>query len=237
VAGVAVPLRRLPQATFLLALALPPILLFNLQPLLGPAGQPHWSMAGWLFLFPLLGQAAAAARDRLRRWPLLLAGASTLAVAAALTAALLFADAFALFAGIPDIAGFARESMSWTGVREALAAQHLDRRPNTFLAAVNWREAASLAEAERHAASIVLFSDDPRGFAFLDTPAAHLGADALFAVDPAEAPAVMALAPGYFATVENLGTVETSSGGAPAFPTTLLLAHTLQRAFPLPYGP
>jgi 4-amino-4-deoxy-L-arabinose transferase-like glycosyltransferase len=54
--------RRGGEWRLLPVLALPPILVFNLIPLIGPAGLPHWSMAGWLFLFPALGDVLARAR-------------------------------------------------------------------------------------------------------------------------------------------------------------------------------
>ncbi len=78
----AIGIRRGPGDRFLLALALPAILLFNLVPLIGSAGLPHWSMAGWLFLFPLLGRWLAEARDAGRRWPAVFGWASGLAMAA-----------------------------------------------------------------------------------------------------------------------------------------------------------
>src|SRR3984957_14090275 len=40
---------------FLLCLGLPAIVLFSLTPLWGGRGQPHWTMPGWLFAFPLMG--------------------------------------------------------------------------------------------------------------------------------------------------------------------------------------
>ena len=41
------------------ALAAPTIAIFTLAPIFGPKGLPHWSMPGWLLLFPLLGQYLA----------------------------------------------------------------------------------------------------------------------------------------------------------------------------------
>src|SRR6185437_8141758 len=56
----------------LCCMATPPILLFTLITLGGNRGLPHWSMVGYLMLFPLLGDAVArrlAQRDRVaRRW-------------------------------------------------------------------------------------------------------------------------------------------------------------------------
>ena len=61
-----------PRRWFGLMLAAPAIVLFTLAPLFSPKGLPHWSMPGWLFLFPLLGlmltRAAAAGKAWPRRW-------------------------------------------------------------------------------------------------------------------------------------------------------------------------
>ena len=52
---------------FLVCLALPTIVVFTLTPLWGAKGLPHWSMPGWLFVYPLLGAwLAAAARGGAR---------------------------------------------------------------------------------------------------------------------------------------------------------------------------
>jgi 4-amino-4-deoxy-L-arabinose transferase-like glycosyltransferase len=56
---VAIPLViaciKMKKPALLLWLALPIIILFTLTPLWGRRGLPHWTMAGWFFLFPILG--------------------------------------------------------------------------------------------------------------------------------------------------------------------------------------
>ena len=56
-AGLVSGMRRWRQdrRLFLLCLSLPPIILFTAAPLWIEKGQPHWSMAGWFFVFPLMG--------------------------------------------------------------------------------------------------------------------------------------------------------------------------------------
>lgn len=226
---------RWPYAGFCLALALPAVLLFNLQPFFGPAGQPHWSMAGWLFLFPLLGRALADQRSKGRRWPFAMTGVSGVVFAALAGTVLVYANDYSLFAHFKGIDAFARESNSWTGVRKALTDKGLLTRPHTFLAATGWRHAASFAEAVRPQAPIVLFSNDPRGFAFRDQSGNHIGEDGVFAVLPTEAAQTIHMAKKYFASVETLGTYPTYLDGVAAFSITIVLAHNLQRPFPLPY--
>ena len=50
-------------ARLLLWLALPPLLLFALLPLVGQRAIPHWFNSGWLFAYPLAGAWLARSRD------------------------------------------------------------------------------------------------------------------------------------------------------------------------------
>jgi 4-amino-4-deoxy-L-arabinose transferase-like glycosyltransferase len=235
-AGLVALWRRSPAGNFLLALALPPILLFNLLPLLGSAGLPHWSMAGWLFLFPLLGKALAGARGRGRLWPLLLAGLSALSLAGIAVVAVLVVSNFRTIAGNDNLNGFLIEATSWSGLRQGLAEKGLLDRPNTFLAASNWQDASRAAEAVRPAQPAVAFDGDPRGFAFLGAPDRYLGMDALIAVRGSDAAPANALAARYFDSVEPVGTFVTLKGGIPAYTTTVVLAHRLKLPVRSPYA-
>ena len=79
VAGLASAFRRRgdDRRLFLLCLSLPPIVLFTLTPLWGGRGQPHWTMPGWFFAFPLLGawvDEFGLSAGALRRWAVLSSG-------------------------------------------------------------------------------------------------------------------------------------------------------------------
>ena len=59
------------RSWYCLCLGLPAIVLFTAVPLWGDRGLPHWQMAGWLMLFPVLGDhlaREAAVRSRPRTW-------------------------------------------------------------------------------------------------------------------------------------------------------------------------
>ena len=232
----AVVARKNPAARFCLALALPAIVLFNLLPLLGDAGLPHWSMAGWLFLFPLLGKALADARQAARAWPLALAAFSAVILIALVGAVVLLATNYRIADPSPEIDRGLIEATSWTGVRDGLVASGELARPHTFLAAMSWLDAAHLAEALRPAAPPVVLGDDPRGFAFLDSPQRHIGEDALLAVAPAELAGTRAFLAAHFDSVETIGTFETLKGGLPAYSHIVLLAHDFHGGVTPPYG-
>lgn len=231
VAVIAAARAKAPGTAFFLYLGLPMVLLFNLQPLIGPTGQPHWSMAGWLFLFPLMGWLMSRA-GRVVGWAM--AGLSAVAILALAVTALFFVDVHRLFVNIRGIDVFAAESVQWTGVRQALEAEGLVARPNTFLAAMNWRDTAKFAETMRR--PVVALGNDPRGFAFLTRPADHLGQDALVPVPPGEMAAVRRVLEPAFASIETVGTYPTYLDGVVAFEVTILLARDLHTPLPRRYG-
>jgi len=228
--------RRGGEGRLLVALALPAILLFNLLPLFGPTGLPHWSMAGWLFLFPALGDLLARGRVVGRAWPVVFSGLSALTILGLTVSALALGSNYRMVSGNPDLNYYLAEATSWTGVADGLRAKGLITRPNTFYAALNWQDGARLAEAVRPADPVVVFGADPRGFAFVASPGARLGEDALFVVRAADAASATDFAGKYFDTVEAVGTFTTTKGGTPAFSNTVLLAHRLKQVPERPYG-
>jgi len=234
--AVAIGARRWPRSAFLLALGLPAILVFNLLSLTGSAGLPHWSMPGWLFLFPLLGAALAAAAERGRRWPRILGWASALSIAAIAVAAVALLSNWRVYSADAGINHALIEATSWTGLRQGLAEKGLLDRPNTFLAATSWLDGAHMAEALRPAEPPVVFGNDPRGFAFVQNPNAHIGQDAIFVAGPDYAASVKQFAAAAFASVEEIGTFTTNKGGAPAYSHVVLLAHDFRTPVPVPYG-
>jgi hypothetical protein len=223
---------RGPAATLLLPLALPLIVLFNVLMFIGPPGLPHWSMPGWLILFPLLGNLLATPRDR--KWPLAFAGVSAATLAAMSVAGILLVSDWRVS---PVLNGALAEATSWSGVREGFASADLLDRPNTFLAAMGWLDGARLAEAVRPTGPVAVFGGDPRGFAFLANPNSRLGQDAIIVATPGNAASVEAFAKDHFASVETVGTYETEKGGLPAFSETVWLARNFSKPVPVPYGP
>lgn len=236
VAAIIVAARGSSAARFCLALALPAIVLFNLLPLLGSPGLPHWSMAGWLFLFPALGQVLARARDTTKRWPLALVTLSAIVLIAVAGAFVLLASDHRIADVSPDLDRSLIEATSWNGMRDGIAQSGALDRPHTFLAAMSWLDGAHLAEALRPASPPVVLGDDPRGFAFLDGPAHHVGEDALLAVTPGELAGTGTFLATHFDSVETIGTFETAKGGFPAYSHIVLLAHNFRGGVTPSYG-
>ena len=121
VAGLVSGIRRWRDGRrlFLLCLSLPTIVLFTVAPLWIARGQPHWSMPGWFFAFPLMGawaQDVAVPVRNLRRY-----AALSVALLALLTAGSVVEARtgwlWRLFpAGTTDPT---LEAFDWTGLPEA----------------------------------------------------------------------------------------------------------------------
>lgn len=227
---------RRPAGQFFLVLGLPTILLFNILPLIGAHGLPHWSMAGWLLLFPALGDWLAATQRLGRSWPGYFRVVSVAAMAVTAAGAVSLVSDWRIFPGDDGINHYLIEATSWSGVREGFADQHLLERPHTFLAGMSWLDAAHIAEALRPSQPPVVLGDDPRGFAFVGNANAHLGEDAYFVVAPDEVADATRFAGQHFDSVEVLGSFETWKGGMPAYSHTVLLAHHFAKPVAVPYG-
>ena len=222
---------------FLLCLALPSIILFTLTPLWGARGLPHWPMPGWLFAYPLLG--AWLAEEKMRRVPLRAWAVGSAALLAVLTlAAVAQADGAWLTRVIPSLAAGVDptlETVSWSALNEAPALRDLPGR--TFIVATKWNEAGKIAQSLGPARPVMVFSEDPRGFAFLDDPAHFIGEDAVIIVAQKRLqPTIAALSP-YFASLDPPQSLSLGRAGRDEIDLSLVRAHCLLRAYPLPYPP
>ncbi len=217
---------------FLVCLALPTIVVFTLTPLWGAKGLPHWSMPGWLFVYPLLGAWLAesrAAAANLRKWAIAAAAAlAALAVLVVGQAATGFATRLVpLGSGAVDPT---LETLDWGGLREAPAI-----RSAAFVVATKWMDGGKIGLALGPDKPVLVFSDDPRGIAFLSDSADFVGRDAAIVVawDRREA-AEARLAP-YFADFDAPQQVMLRRGGRDEIALAVIPARGLTRAFPLPY--
>jgi Dolichyl-phosphate-mannose-protein mannosyltransferase len=218
----------------LLCLALPPIVLFTVTPLWGARGLPHWPMPGWLFVYPLLGAwvSESASGPQWRR-PFAIAATAALALIAALAIAQARTGfLIAFFPRLGDGADPTLESLSWSKVRESPV---LRDHGEAFIVATKWTEAGKIAQALGPERPVTVFSDDPRGFAFLADPAAFVGKDAVVIVSQKRlAETIAALTP-YFATLGDTQSVTLGRDGRDEIKLALIPARRLLRAYPLPY--
>ncbi len=202
-------------------LALPTILVFTLTPLWGARGLPHWPMPGWLLLFPGLG-AWAAARDW-RRW-----GMAASAVSLAL--ALVFVSQARLGWATPWLGGadVTREALDWGALRAALPPGP----PPAFAASVKWSDAGKIGVALGPDVKVLVYSGDPRGFAFQDGQAALLGKDGVLIVRADQEAAARAALAFDFDSLGEARAVAIGRGGASEIPLAAIPARGLRSIDP-----
>ncbi len=239
---------RAGPVAFLAALGLPSIILFTAVPLWGGDALPHWQMPGWLFLLPMLGHAIAsleARRHQPRRAARILAATAATVLAFAILAVTLIRYAppsSALIARV-GLNEFLAESLTWRGLADNLAERGLLPAPTPVAApqdrplvvAFSWLEASRLAEALGPRATVLVFDDDPRGFAFLADPAAWIGRDVLFiGRTGAFVRGLRSIRP-YFTRIDRQAPVAVEIGNDILFEAEVAIGRNLLSSYPLPY--
>ena len=227
---------RSDAARLCLWLGAPVVLFFTITALWCGRGMIHWSMPGWLLLFPLLG-ASLERTARTNTWPRRWATASLvlflsltgLATAAASTGFLGATFPRLFLKGDPTI-----ESAPWDGLRTALDARGFLGRPHLMLTALSWCDGAKADQALAGALPVTVFSDDPRGFAFRRRLAP--GEDALIVMRAREAGKDLPLLAAHFRQVRRLAPVAIGRGGRTEIVLRLFYARDLLSPYPSPYG-
>jgi hypothetical protein len=195
-----------PGRSLCLWLATPGLALFTLTPLWGQMALPHWAMPSWLFLFPLSGDLLARSALR-RRWPAIWAVVSTLACIALWTLAVSDARTGWIARAWPQL--FSKgdptlETVAWTPLGETIDRAGVLREPGAFVVSMKWNEAGRIWPLVDDRARVVVFSDDPRGFADLRGPESRIGRDALIIVRPKDRDAGLERVSRCFAAVTPL---------------------------------
>jgi len=217
---------------FLVCLALPTIVVFTLTPLWGAKGLPHWSTPGWLFVYPLLGAWLAqprAAALNLRKWAIasvaLLAALVVLVVGEATTG--LATRLIPLGSGAVDPT---LETLDWGALRAAPGVQSA-----AFVVATKWMDGGKIGLALGPDKPVFVFSEDPRGIAFLADSADFVGRDAAIVVAWDRREASQARLAPYFTAFDPPQPVTLQRGGRDEIALAVIPARGLTRAFPLPY--
>ena len=216
---------------FLLCLSLPPIILFTVAPLWIEKGQPHWSMAGWFFVFPLMGAWAediAVPVRNLRRYAIL-----SVALLAALTAsAAVEARTGWLWRLLPaGTTDPTLEVLDWSGLAKAPLLQ-----PSPpFVISTRWRDAGKIALALGPSVPIFVVSDDPRGWALMKERAELAGRDGVLIVRPKDLAAARTAVAPYFASLGEAQPITLLRNGEPA--TELVLVPAKGASQPALSGP
>ena len=214
--------------------AAPTLVLFTLLPLFGSKILPHWPMPGWLMLFPVLGDALArSGRAWPTRWAAISAGvlAALWALAASDAATAWVKDAFPRLFPKTDPT---YEAMDWSRLRTALDRAGLLGKPGQFVVAAEWNEAGKIDQAVGDVEPVLVFSRDPREYAFRADSAQFIGHDALIiGRGPTVAQELPEIAP-HFASLTPLGGFTVGRGDKREIELTVIQAHDLLTPYPSP---
>jgi 4-amino-4-deoxy-L-arabinose transferase-like glycosyltransferase len=232
----------------LCCLAIGPIVVFTLPSLGGHPGLPHWEAPGYLFLFPLLGEAAdrwlRQGRRAVRGWLRFSVVSFLVLVAIAATQVTTgwvtrVAPSSWFRHGDPSW-----QVLDWHALRPALAARGLlapdgtrtrDALSDTtwFVAAPGWVDLGKVAYALGPDVPAVCLCEHPHQFGLLDPQSAFRGHDAVIILHTThdDADVVARFAPN-FRSVTPAGTVTVRRLGRPV----LTLAVLLGRDFIRPVG-
>lgn len=224
---------------FCLMLAAPAIALFTLSPMFGPKALPHWSMPGWILLFPLLGDRLARAETAGRRWPKRWAIASA-AVLAAAGAALVWEDASGwLGAAFPKSltrGDPTAESIEWSPLRAELTRRGLLKADGPLVVALKWNEAGKIDQALGDRATVTAFSSDPREFAYRGDRTRWIGRDALIIGRADTVTSRLEEIRPYFRALSPTPSIYLGRDGRREIEVAVIQARGLVRPYPLP-GP
>ena len=155
---------------FFVMVAAVPVVFFDLIALFSAHSLPHWSMSGFLFAFPLVGQWCSHFSQR--RPALLRTSFATAAIVVPL-----LATGFAVQA---RTGAFTRlfydrapkfdvnwQIVDWSALTDTVDGQDI-KGADTFVVASNWMQAARIAYALGPDIPIEVLAGDPRHFQFMD---------------------------------------------------------------------
>lgn len=219
----------LDRSLFCLVLGLPAVIVFTLTPLWGQNALPHWAMPGWLFLFPILGDWLAGAAAT-KPWPRIWAMSAIVALAVVWSA--LVSEAATGWIGQTWPATFAKgdptlESIEWSGLSDYLAGSIRFKRAEPFIIAANWREAGKIAQAVGERTTVVVASNDPRGFGYGRDIGDLVGRNALIVLQSEPTRGELDRLSTCFAGLEPSGSVRFGRRGAPEIAIRLIYAREL----------
>jgi len=165
------------KETWLLSLlAAGPIVVFTAAALFAK-GLPHWSMPGWLFTFPLLGNFITNFKAH-----------RTVIAIGTLGATVFTFLLMVAFVGQANVGWFTNDLslrvraadptldlLSWREVRIAIRRRHLIDSLTPAIAGSRWMDAAKLNYEMGTTTPVLCLCDDPQQFRFLHSPANYFG--------------------------------------------------------------
>ena len=185
-----------------------------------------------MFVYPLLGAWLAgqpAAAPSLRKWAI-----ASAALLAALAAGVVGQAATGFATRLIPLGSIAAdptiETLDWGALRASPAVQSA-----AFVVATRWMDGGKAGLALGPDKPIFVFSDDPRGIAFLADSADFVGRDAAIVVAWDRREATQSQLAPYFAGFDPPQQVTLRRGGRDEIALAVIPARGLTRAFPLPY--
>jgi 4-amino-4-deoxy-L-arabinose transferase-like glycosyltransferase len=207
-------------------LAMGPILVFTLVALSGNRVLYHWAAPGYLFAFALLGRDLAAiplqSQKRARVWLASTAASLVLILAAVMALARLPWPPLA-WANPPPYPLI--ETVSWAELEPELARRGLLARPNTFVLATRWHEAARIDVALAGRMPVRCPCSDARGYGVIYRHDASAGQDAVIIGERLSKAQVEARYAACFSAIEQLPPVTITQAGAPIAELQLFLGR------------
>jgi len=224
------------RSWYCLCLGLPAIVLFTLVPLWGDRGLPHWQMAGWLMLFPVLGDnlaREAQVRSRPRTW------AITSAVLLVGLAALFLVNASTGLSGLVAPSLFPEgdptlEAYQWTPLHDELQRRGLLDGKRLFVVSGSWIDVGRIDQALHDALPMQVFGDGKQ-YAFRYDRNAFVGRDALIISRREQAGGLRQALTPYFESIEELPPFAFGRSGMKEIDLQIFYAHVLWRPLPSPY--
>lgn len=222
------------RSWFCVLLAGPSIIVFTVAPVFGAPSLPHWSMAGWLMLFPAMGAALAAA-NRNRRWPRWWAGSSLIALL--VLWAIASSDASGGWLPLAFPAMFKKdptlEMLDWSPLRAEIAPHRRLPGKDGFVVSLKWMEAGKIEVALDGQLPVLLFSDDARQYRYRRQSIEFIGHDALIIGSTETVDQHIKDVRPYFQSLGPPQFISIQRGKRPELQLETIVAHNLLR----PYKP
>jgi hypothetical protein len=220
---------------FLLCLSLPAIVLFSLTPLWGGRGQPHWTMPGWFFAFPLMGAwiEELGVSGRALRRAAFLSSALLAMIASVAVVQVSTGWPLAILTARSHLADPTLEAFDW---RDLAKAPIFDASPPRFVIATKWSDAGKIALALGPKVPVFVLSSDPRGWAFLDESKSFVGRSGVIVTLAADVASVSAVARPLFDSLGQPQLYPLGRRGRPEIKLALIPATGLTRGLPMPYA-
>lgn len=225
-----------PHERFLVCLAVAPLTVF-MAVACTRAVLPHWTLVGFLSVFPLLGRAWADEPERSARRVVVLPSALLLACAVVLVQTW---TGF-LQQGGKNTLGLVKVSRDptidlygWDEVGRELERRGLLDQPNTFLFTSSWYYSGHLAFATRaHSTPVACYnSGDSRSFGFWSRPDDWIGKDGILISVNGRSTEPHCY-DDFFSRIESIGEFEVNRSGAPV--RKIRLYRCVRQEVPFPF--